>query len=90
MITIGTLSVMLYMGTKADPTLLTAYVGITTGSIGALTALLANTRTTPGTDADMPKATVVPDGQIEHAPTPVVVEQPAGVPVPVTETKPEK
>jgi hypothetical protein len=55
---ITTLSVCLVMGIKPDPTLITAYVGITGGLVGALTGLLANTRTTPGSDADMPKATL--------------------------------
>ncbi len=39
-ITITTLSVCVILGVKPDPTLLTAYVGITTGSLGALTGLL--------------------------------------------------
>ncbi len=60
--TITTLSICLVMGAKLDPTLLTAYVGIATGSLAGITGLLANTRTTPGTDADMPKATMVQDG----------------------------
>ena len=58
LITITTLSVCMILGSKPDPTLMTAYVGIATGSLAALTALLANTRTTPGTDADMPKGTM--------------------------------
>jgi hypothetical protein len=62
LITIGTLSYCLIFGVHSDPTLLTAYVGIATGSLAGITGLLANTRTTPGTDADMPKATMVQDG----------------------------
>ena len=57
-ITITTLSACVVIGVKPDPTLITAYVGITTGSLGALTGLLANTRSTPGSEADMPKSTV--------------------------------
>jgi hypothetical protein len=67
-LTIATLSACVILNVRPDATLLTAYVGITTGSLGALTGLLANTRSTPGTDADMPKATLVPD-----PPTPVSV-----------------
>ncbi len=81
MLTIGTLSVCIIMGTKPDPTLLTAYVGIATGSLAAITGLLANTRTTPGTDADMPKGTIVPD-----PPTPVQVVNAPEAPVPTVET----
>ncbi len=81
-LTIGTLSVCVIMGAKPDPTLLTAYVGIATGSLAAITGLLANTRTTPGTDADMPKGTLVPD-----VPTPVQVVNPKSDPVPTVETK---
>jgi hypothetical protein len=56
--TITTLSIILIKGAKPDPTLLTAYIGIAAASLTGLTALLANTRSSPGTDADMPKATV--------------------------------
>ncbi len=59
-VTVVTLSICMMRGVRADPTLITAYVGITTGSLGALTGLLANTRSTPGTDADMPKAVLEP------------------------------
>lgn len=61
LITITTLSVCLITSAKPDTTLVTAYVGIATGSLAALTALLANTRTTPGTDAEMPKGTITTD-----------------------------
>jgi len=72
---------MLITGAKPDPTLLTSYVGITTGSLAGLTALLANTRTTPGTDADMPKGTVTTQTQIssettEHAPSGPIADKP--------------
>jgi hypothetical protein len=69
--TILTLSICVIMGAKPDPTLLTAYVGIATGSLAGITGLLANTRTTPGTDADMPKGTLTPDAP--EPPTPVKV-----------------
>jgi len=68
-ITIGTLSVCVVLGAKPDPTLITAYVGIATGSLGALTGLLANTRTTPGTDTDMPKGTVTTQTNISSETT---------------------
>jgi len=54
-LTIVTLSACVLLGSKPDPTLLTAYVGIATGSITAIIALLANTRSSPGTDSEMPK-----------------------------------
>lgn len=46
--TIGliTLSYCLIAGIKPDPTLITAYVGMTGGLFGALSGLLVNTRTT--------------------------------------------
>lgn len=46
--TIGilTLSYCLVVGIKPDPTLITAYVGVTSGLFGALSGLLVNTRTT--------------------------------------------
>jgi hypothetical protein len=75
-ITISTLSACVILGTQPDPTLITAYVGITTGSLGALTGLLANTRSTPGTDADMPKGTVTTSTNISSETT----EKSPGVP----------
>jgi len=80
-LTIGTLSVILIMGAKPDPTLLTAYVGIAGSSLTGLTALLANTRSTPGTDTDMPKGTIIQD-----TPTPVQVVNQPSEPVPTEET----
>ncbi len=68
-VTVTTLSACVILGVKPDPTLITAYVGITTGFLGALTGLLANTRTTPGTDADMPKGTVTTQTQISSETT---------------------
>lgn len=56
-----TLSACLILGLKPDPTLVTAYVGLTSGLTGALIGLLSNTRSTPGTDAEMPKAAIVSD-----------------------------
>jgi hypothetical protein len=46
--TIGilTLSYCLIAKIEPDPTLITAYVGVTSGLFGALTGLLVNTRTT--------------------------------------------
>lgn len=40
-----TLSYCLILGIKPDPTLITAYVGMTGGLFGALSGLLVNTRT---------------------------------------------
>ena len=52
--TIGllTLSYCLIFGIKPDPTLITAYVGMTGGLFGALSGLLVNTRTTHGPTDD--------------------------------------
>lgn len=70
-VTITTLSTCVILNVKPDATLLTAYVGITTGALGALTGLLANTRSTPGTDADMPKVTTSTTTSTETATTAV-------------------
>lgn len=85
--TITTLSICLAMGAKLDPALLTAYVGIATGSLAGITGLLANTRTTPGTDADMPKGTLTPDTPL--APTEVKVVNEPKDPVPTEEAPKE-
>ena len=58
---VGALSTCLILGLKPETGLVTAFVALTSGLVGALTGLLANTRTSPGTDADLPKATVVVD-----------------------------
>ncbi len=85
--TIFTLSLCVVLGAKVDPTLLTAYVGIATGSLAAITGLLANTRTTPGTDADMPKGTLTPD--TPPPPTEVKVVNEPKDPVPTEEAHKE-
>ena len=74
--TISTLSVCMVKGVKLDPTLLTAYVGISTSSLTGIAALLANTRSTPGSDADMPKGTVTTSTNISSETT----EKTPGVP----------
>lgn len=58
--TIGllTLSWMLINKITPDNVLVTAYVGLTSGLVGALTGLLANTRSSPGTNDEMAKAVV--------------------------------
>jgi uncharacterized membrane protein YczE len=58
---IGTLSACMLLGLKPDPSLVTAYVGITSGLTGALVGMLSNTRSQPGTDDDLPKAVVATD-----------------------------
>lgn len=55
---IGTMAYCLISRITPDTPLFTAFVGVTGALSGALTGLLVNTRTTPGTDADLPKATV--------------------------------
>ena len=55
----GALAGCLLLGVKPDPIVFTAFGTITGQVVGSLTSLLANTRTTPGTDADMPKAEIV-------------------------------
>ena len=67
--TIATLSMVMIMGVKPDPIVLTAYVGIAGSSLTGLTALLANTRTSPGTDADMPKGTITTQTNISSETT---------------------
>jgi hypothetical protein len=62
----------LILGLKPETGLVTAFVALTSGLVGALTGLLANTRTSPGADSDMPKIAV---------PT-------AAVPVAITADKP--
>ena len=52
---VGTLAWCLLTGTKPDTVILTAFVALTGQLVGSLTGLLVNTRTTPGTDAEMPK-----------------------------------
>jgi len=51
---ISTLSYCMVIGLKPDPTLITAYVGITSGLVGALTGLLVNTRTSSAAPAVTP------------------------------------
>lgn len=75
-VTITSLSICVVLNVSPNTTLLTAYVGITTGALGALTGLLANTRSTPGTDADMPKGTVTTQTNISSETT----EKTPGVP----------
>ncbi len=86
-ITISTLSYCMVSGVRPDVTLLTAYVGIATSSLTGIAALLANTRTTPGTDADMPKGTLTPD--VPEAPTPVKVVSSVKEPVHTEESPKE-
>jgi hypothetical protein len=89
LITITTLSICMILGTKPDPTLLTAYVGIATSSLTGIAALLANTRSTPGSDADMPKGTLTPDTpNTPEPPTPVKVVSTEQDPVHTVEAPP--
>ena len=52
---ITTLAFCLLWGKWSEGSLLTAFVALTGQLIGSLTGLLVNTRSTPGTDQDMPK-----------------------------------
>lgn len=54
-ICIGTMAYCLISKITPDTTLFTAFVGVTGGLAGALTGLLVNTRTSPGTDSELPK-----------------------------------
>lgn len=76
--TIGvvTLSACMVLETKPDPTLVTAYVGLTAALVGALTGLLVNTRTQAGTVEPTPPT----------PPLPVTVENKPSEPVPTTDT----
>ena len=78
------LSACLVLGYKPDPIVFTAFATITGQIVGSLTTLLSNTRSTPGTDADMPKATIVPDSP---APLPVSVVSSVKDPVHTEEAK---
>jgi uncharacterized membrane protein YjjB (DUF3815 family) len=52
---VGSLSFCLIFNVKPEPVILTAFVALTGQLVGSLTGLLINTRSTPGTDAEMPK-----------------------------------
>lgn len=55
MVCLTTLSACLLLRLSPEASLVTAFVGLTGQLIGSLTGLLVNTRSTPGTDSDMPK-----------------------------------
>lgn len=52
------LGACLLLNIKPDPIVFTAFGTVTGQVVGSLTTMLSNTRSTPGTDADMPKAEV--------------------------------
>ena len=49
------------LGIHPVESLITGFVGLTGQLVGSLTGLLTSTRSQPGTDADMAKATIVAD-----------------------------
>ena len=74
---------------KTEGALIGIISGPTSIALGSLISLLNNTRTQAAPSAN---PTTAPDPTIPdataHNPTPVVVQQPPGAPVPVTESKP--
>jgi hypothetical protein len=55
-ICLGTLAFCLIFKVETNDKLLLAFVTLTGQLVGSLTGLLVNTRTSPGTNADMPKS----------------------------------
>lgn len=70
LIGIATLAYCMVIQIKPDPTLITAFVGITSGLVGALTGLLVNTRTQTEHGTNNPVSVQVENkGEKEAIPT---------------------
>jgi uncharacterized integral membrane protein len=91
---VSALSLSLFIKSWADPAILTAMIAITSGLVGNLAAMLNNTRQTPPTNGSTTTTattttTTPPKSAPGQPPTPVVIQQPVEIPVPVVETKTE-
>jgi hypothetical protein len=75
----------LFYKNYADPAVLSAFISITSGAIGALGTLLANTRQAPPDTTTTTTTKPNPPPTPPEGPTPVVIEQPPTKPVPTTE-----
>jgi hypothetical protein len=69
---LATLSYCMIVSLKPDPTLITAYVGLTSGLSGALTGLLVNTRTQER--QELPVKTTIEN--LPNDPVPVAPQEP--------------